>query len=84
MKARDLLAFYVEHVIRTNGAKHLSPPPLSLCSRLLIDVAAVILIPLVCLAFTILYAFSKCCYKKKNHTKDDKKKTNKKHKKKTL
>ncbi|XP_077289976.1 uncharacterized protein LOC143913834 [Arctopsyche grandis] len=51
IKPRKLLAFYVDHIIRTKGAKYLSPPSLSRASQLLLDIAVVILIPLVSIAF---------------------------------
>ncbi|XP_077289496.1 UDP-glycosyltransferase UGT5-like [Arctopsyche grandis] len=65
MRPRDMIVYHVEHVIRTKGAPHLSPPQLSRCSQLLIDVMAVIFIPL----GTIFALFScliwKCCCRKK-------------------
>ncbi|XP_077289509.1 UDP-glucosyltransferase 2-like [Arctopsyche grandis] len=66
MKPRDLLAYYVNHVIRTNGAKYLSPPSLPRCSQLLLDVAVVILTPLVLVMLLFVFVCRKLCCRSKS------------------
>lgn len=79
MRPRDFLTFHVESIIRSKGAKHLSPVPLSLYSILLLDAVVVILIPLVAIDAFIIYIFWKCCCKSKINKKEAPK-TNKKKK----
>lgn len=74
MRPQDLLTFHVESIIRMKGAKHLSPEPLSLVSNLLMDVAIVILVPIVAInAFFIFILWKCCCKNKKESKKIDKK-----------
>lgn len=73
MKPRELLAFYINHIIRTNGAKHLSPPALSRCSQLLLDVAFVILLPISILTLLSVIVCKKMCCRRKNKLGNDEK-----------
>ncbi|XP_077289977.1 UDP-glycosyltransferase UGT5-like [Arctopsyche grandis] len=82
IKPRDLLVFYVEHVVRTKGAHHLSPPHLSRCSQLLLDVMAIILTPIIIIGALFSYVLWKCCHRQKKQKIEEKNiKSNKKHKK---
>ncbi|XP_077289499.1 UDP-glycosyltransferase UGT5-like [Arctopsyche grandis] len=65
MRPSDLLVYNVEHVIRTKGAPHLSPPQLSRCSQLMLDVIGIILIPLLTIGALFSYVFWRCCCRKK-------------------
>ena len=76
MRPRDLMTFHIESIIRSKGARHLTPVPLNLYSTLLLDVAALILIPLIAIDAAFMFIFWKCCCKNKKQTQT--KKSNKK------
>ncbi|XP_077294108.1 UDP-glycosyltransferase UGT5-like [Arctopsyche grandis] len=74
MRPRDLLVYYVEYVVRTKGAHHLSPPQLNRCSQLLLDILDIILIPIIIIGILLSYVLWKCCYRKQKQTIEENKK----------
>lgn len=77
MRPSDFMTFHIESIIRSKGAKHLTPVSLSLYSTLLLDVAALILIPLIAIDAAFNFILWKCYESYQNKKQTQTKKSNK-------